>query len=964
MKTEHDAYHIKVATESGKMIECSGGHQLLVQTDNYSEPEFLVADLLLMLAEHGTDLLPALVTETGLETIAGVEKVVNTTNPSQVEFYDLVNVGNGFKYYSNGVVSHNCAHIENFGELWTGLFSTLSTGGKAILFSCVTKDTMVLTPNGPRSVGSFMGGLPQEKTFGTTNYEVYGMNGSRKGQYVWNNGKVATKIIRTVHTHLEASHNHKLWCYNPESKQALGWVRADEIVPGKTWVYNSYGHDVWGSNDDVSDFVHQFSNKEWNNRFHHTKLTPDLCYLLGLYISEGSSFKKYNSNGDLVGATITITCGDDISGVFDALGINVSCHDNIHYTFGSKSFVAFMEYLGFDLNVKAKDKHIPERLLSISRENMIDLIRGIYDGDGGGQKGRSRVMINSTSKKLIDQLRVLLLNFGVLSLYSFHTIEELNKRKKRIPHRNDNHRLVCEGNEAYKFFDRIGFRMARKQANIQYASKRSCRKLGSCPIYRDAFRDIFATLGITSREFAKNHNWAIGVYLSGVCTIGPEELRKLCGIVKKELGLLPTAIDATVQEYMDLGAERGRWELVKTVIDSENETYDFSLPDNDKDLWAHSVIYNNLLGHQTPKGKGHFFTLWQGAETKETEHNKAGVIYKGEGKNGFHAIKLPWTVHPERGQDWFEEQCAALDDRGVAQELLCSFEGSSTSFFNDESIEYVRACMIPPALTIPIMIANKNTGEAHVWKTPVPGHGYVLSADIARGDADDFSTFYIFDTTTSEAVVEYRGKLPPDRYATVLDEWGRKYNMAKVAIELNNTGLSTSIALKNLKYPNLYYPPEIEERLVSMTEDEKASVYPGLTIGSDNRDRILQFMEQNIRSRKVRIFSERFLGEMETFIWNGKRGQAQKKKHDDLIMAAAIGMQMFSPNADLPSMFAASSGNASTLATAMLAGMGRSSTPGGIRRVGYARFAANTTSKQSLENEMLLRKEFGWLYKQ
>jgi hypothetical protein len=501
VKAGSDAYHIKVATESGKMIECSGGHQLLVQTDDYSEPEFLVANMLLMLAEYGTDLLPALVTKTGLETIASVEKVVNSTGPSQVEFYDLVNVGNGFKYYSNGVVSHNCAHIDNFDVLWTGLFSTLSTGGKAILFS-------------------------------------------------------------------------------------------------------------------------------------------------------------------------------------------------------------------------------------------------------------------------------------------------------------------------------------------------------------------------------------------------------------------------------------------------------------------------------TPRGRGMFYNLWQGAETKETEQNKAGIIYKGEGKNGFHAIKLPWTVHPERGQDWFEEQCAALDDRGVAQELLCSFEGSSTSFFNDESIQYIRSSMIHPALTIPIMVASKNTGEAHVWKTPVPGHEYVLSADIARGDAEDFSTFYIFDTTTSEAVVEYRGKLPPDRYATVLDEWGRKYNMAKVAIELNNTGLSTSIALKNLKYPNLYYPPEIEERLVSMTEDEKASVYPGLTIGSDNRDRILQFMEQNIRSRKVRIFSERFLGEMETFIWNGKRGQAQKKRHDDLIMAAAIGMQMFSPNADLPSMFAASSGNASALATAMLAGMGRSSTPGGIKRVGYARFAANTTSKQSLENEMLLRKEFGWLYKQ
>ncbi len=390
--------------------------------------------------------------------------------------------------------------------------------------------------------------------------------------------------------------------------------------------------------------------------------------------------------------------------------------------------------------------------------------------------------------------------------------------------------------------------------------------------------------------------------------------------------------------------------------------------DNFAQLWT--GLYSTLstggkaILFSTPFGRGHFYTLWQGAETAETEPNKVGIHYKGEGKNGFHGIKLPWTVHPERGQDWYEEQCAALDERGVAQELLCSFEGSSMSFFNNESMEYIKASLTPPALSIPIMIGNKNTGEARVWRTPIPGHVYVLSADVARGDADDFSTFYIFDTSNSEAVVEYRGKIPPDKFAGILDEWGRKYNTAKIANELNSVGLSTSIALKNLKYPNLYYPPEIEEKLLSLTEEEKAEIYPGLTMGPDNRDKILQFMEQNIRTRKVRIFSDRFLEEMETFIWNGKRGQAQKKKHDDLIMAAAIGMQMFSPNADLPSMFAASSGNSSTLAAAMLAGMGRSSTPGGIRRVGYARFAANTTSKQSLENEMLLRKEFGWLYKQ
>jgi hypothetical protein len=35
---------------------------------------------------------------------------------------------------------------------------------------------------------------------------------------------------------------------------------------------------------------------------------------------------------------------------------------------------------------------------------------------------------------------------------------------------------------------------------------------------------------------------------------------------------------------------------------------------------------------------------------------------------------------------------------------------------------------------------------------------------------------------------------------------------------------------------------------------------------------------------------------METFIWNGKRGQALKKRHDDLLSALAIALQLYEPH--------------------------------------------------------------------
>lgn len=60
----------------------------------------------------------------------------------ELEVFDLRGV-DGEEYITNGIISHNCAFIDNANIIWTAASSTLSTGGKAILIS---------TPNG---VGNF-----------------------------------------------------------------------------------------------------------------------------------------------------------------------------------------------------------------------------------------------------------------------------------------------------------------------------------------------------------------------------------------------------------------------------------------------------------------------------------------------------------------------------------------------------------------------------------------------------------------------------------------------------------------------------------------------------------------------------------------------------------------------------------------------------------------------------------------
>ena len=64
----------------------------------------------------------------------------------------------------------------------------------------------------------------------------------------------------------------------------------------------------------------------------------------------------------------------------------------------------------------------------------------------------------------------------------------------------------------------------------------------------------------------------------------------------------------------------------------------------------------------TPNGMGNWFhKTWSAAET---------------GENNFNFIKLHWTVHPNRGQEWRDDQNSLLGPDMAAQECDCDFISS------------------------------------------------------------------------------------------------------------------------------------------------------------------------------------------------------------------------------------------------------------------------------------------------
>ena len=76
----------------------------------------------------------------------------------------------------------------------------------------------------------------------------------------------------------------------------------------------------------------------------------------------------------------------------------------------------------------------------------------------------------------------------------------------------------------------------------------------------------------------------------------------------------------------------------------------------------------------TPYGTGNWFhSTWSKAEARE---------------NTFLPIRLPWTVHPERNQDWRDEQDVILGNRMAAQECDCDFITSGDTVVEPDVLNF------------------------------------------------------------------------------------------------------------------------------------------------------------------------------------------------------------------------------------------------------------------------------------
>ena len=279
----------------------------------------------------------------------------------------------------------------------------------------------------------------------------------------------------------------------------------------------------------------------------------------------------------------------------------------------------------------------------------------------------------------------------------------------------------------------------------------------------------------------------------------------------------------------------------------------------------------------TPNGVGNWFhRTWVESE---------------EGRGMFNFIKLHWTVHPDRDEEWRTEQDSLLGVQSAAQECDCDFITSGTSVIDGVILEQCREVMVKDPIEKRGVDSN-----LWIWEPPDYTKNYVVCADVGRGDSKDYSAFHIIDVEKVEQVAEYKGKIPTKDFGNMLVSISTEYNDALLIIENNNIGWATIQQVIDRDYPNLFYTSkdlqyvDVQHQMGNRYRAAEKNMVAGFSTTARTRPLIIAKLEEYFRDESVIVRSNRLVDELFTFIYLNNRAEAMRGYNDDLVMSFAIGL--------------------------------------------------------------------------
>ena len=269
----------------------------------------------------------------------------------------------------------------------------------------------------------------------------------------------------------------------------------------------------------------------------------------------------------------------------------------------------------------------------------------------------------------------------------------------------------------------------------------------------------------------------------------------------------------------------------------------------------------------TPNGMNHFYKLWVDAQ---------------KGRNGYAWNEVHWSKVPGRDAKWKEQTIANTSERQFTQEFDCEFLGSVDTLITASKLR---------VLTYDdVMTTN---GSLDIYEKPIDKHEYIITVDVSRGLAQDYSAFVVIDITHApwRLVAKYRDKdVRPMLFPNIIFNVATNYNKAYVLTEVNDIGEAVA--------GSLFYDLEYENTLMCAMRGRAGQIVGqgfsgnktqmGVKMSKTVKAQGCSNLKTLIEDDKLLVKDYNIVSELTTFIQNKQSFEADEGYNDDLVMCLVI----------------------------------------------------------------------------
>ena len=264
----------------------------------------------------------------------------------------------------------------------------------------------------------------------------------------------------------------------------------------------------------------------------------------------------------------------------------------------------------------------------------------------------------------------------------------------------------------------------------------------------------------------------------------------------------------------------------------------------------------------TPHGMNMFYKIWVDAQEK---------------RNDYIATEVHWSEVPGRDDAWKKETIRNTSESQFNSEFECEFLGSIDTLISPHKLK-----------TLVYRNPTQSNAGLDIYIRPKEDRVYMLTADVSRGTANDYSAFIVFDITEIpyKMVAKFRdNEIKPLLFPTKIHEVAKVYNQAYVMVEVNDIGEQVANTLQfDLEYDNLVMASmrgRAGQVLGAGFSGGRAQLGVRTTkavkkIGCSN-------LKQLIEDSKLIIEDYDCVNELSTFIVKGSSHQADDGCNDDLV---------------------------------------------------------------------------------